>query len=164
MVQLRNLSVGEVFDKNVMLSLIVDEDETVASMVKKFAETPSIRGIFVVDRENVFKGVITRKTMLYWARIHLGLGLNRTELAYSARINQVLREIMKYAHGTAAKELVNRHSDKIYVKPQDSVICALNLMISSDLIDILVISDERKIIGDLKLNEILNLIIGKSSS
>jgi len=144
-----------------MFSLIVGEDEKVASMIKKFAEMPSIRGIFVVDKNNSFKGIITRKTMLNWARVQMGLGLSRTGFSQSARLGRVLEEIVKYAYATVASDFIDRHSHEIFVREHDSIIRALNLMITSDLIDIPVIDDEGKIIGDLKLNEILNVIIDK---
>jgi len=155
----KKLLVQDVYDPNKMHSLVVDEDELVEKVIKAFAEQPSLRGIFVVDKEKAFKGVITRRDLLNWARIQLGIGVDRREISRAARMSEVIGELIRYAYASTAKELVRQYSYRVYVKPEDSIISALNIMFLSDLIDIPVIDGQGKIIGDLKLNEILNEII-----
>lgn len=155
----RRLLVKDVFNPDRMCSLVVDEGETVSSMIKTFADQPNLRGIFVVDKEKRFKGVITRRDLLNWARIQLGIGVDNRGISRAARVSEIISEIVRVAYATTAKELVRKYSYRVHVNPEDSLISALNIMFFSDLIDIPVIDKQGKIIGDLKLNEILNEII-----
>lgn len=74
MSQLRKILVSDVYDPKKMHSLIVDEEEPIRAMARSFAEQPALRGIFVVDKEQRFKGVITRHDLLKWTKIEIGAG------------------------------------------------------------------------------------------
>ncbi len=50
---------------------------------------------------------------------------------------------------------MKRHSHHIYVKPEDDIITALELMVSSDLVDMPVVDRQGKILGDITISEIL---------
>ncbi|MEM3527317.1 MAG: CBS domain-containing protein, partial [Candidatus Bathyarchaeia archaeon] len=59
---------------------------------------------------------------------------------------------------TTAREIIHRHSYDAYVKPDDDLIKALDLMVSMDVIDIPVVDEQGRILGDLKLSDVLNKI------
>jgi len=141
-----------------MHSLVVEEGESVHSLIEKFSDQPELRGIFVIDEESRFKGVITRFDLLNWTRFKLGGGFERRALLGDSR-EEIIMNIIKYTHSTTANDLIRTDSHNAYVKPEDDIILALNLMLSLDLITVPVLDEKGKIIGDLKLTEILNKII-----
>jgi len=125
-----------------MRSLVVDEEEPIEEIIN-FAEQPSSRGTFLVDRERRLKGVITRLDLLNWAKFKPGEGIDL------GRIGASISDIRRYVYSAAAREFANEYSYSAHVKPDD-IISALNLMISSNLIDVPVVDEQGKILGDLK--------------
>lgn len=149
----RKLLVNDVYNREKMHSLLVNEKESIDKMVKKFAEEPSSRGVFVVDEEKTLIGVITRADLLMWAKYKLGAGIAST------RIFVPISEIRRYLYSTTVEEVMSKNSSNAFVGPDDDIISALNLMISYNLVDVPVVDQNRKILGDLKLSEILNKIL-----
>lgn len=149
----RKLLVKNVYDPKKMLSLVVNEEEPIKEIIKHFVKEPSCRGIFVIDEEHQFKGAITRSDLLKWAKFKLGKGIP------SGSVRFAISEIRKFVYSTVAKDVINRHSHNAHVKPEHDVITALDLMMSQDIIDVPVVNERGKILGDLKLTEILNKIL-----
>lgn len=160
----RRLLVREVYNPERMHSLLVDEEESISTIIQEFAEEPALRGIFVVDKEKIFKGVITRWDLLNWAKFKLGAMIDRRRIHEASHARNIIENLITYAYSTTAMELVPEDGHNAYVRPEDNVIVALNLMMSLDLIDVPVIDEKGKIIGDLKLTEILNKIIQISTN
>jgi CBS-domain-containing membrane protein len=142
--------VKDVFEIAKTLSLIVDEEEQITSIIKHYAEKPSLRGIFVVDKEQRLKGLITHSDLLQWAKYKIGADIERPTH---------IDEINRYVYSTIAKDIINRYSSETYVKPEDSLISALEMMLNKDLITLPVVDDQKKIVGDLILSEVLDAII-----
>ncbi|MBS7651447.1 CBS domain-containing protein [Candidatus Bathyarchaeota archaeon] len=134
-----------------MSSLIVNENDSLNTIVRAFSEQSSCSGVFVVDKKGRYRGVITRADLLNWARFKLGVGI-RSERFIS------LRDVRRYVFSTTAREIIHRHSYDAYVKPDDDLIKALDLMVSMDVIDIPVVDEQGRILGDLKLSDVLNKI------
>ena len=72
MITLQKLTVKDAY-------LLVDEDPILVRMtdefnqvINNFAHHAELRGIFVIDDDNRFSGVITRTDLLDWARAKLG--------------------------------------------------------------------------------------------
>ncbi len=151
-----NLLVKNVYDPKKMLSLVVNEEEPVEEIIKYFVKQPSCRGIFVIDEEHRFKGVITRADLLKWAKFKLGKGVP------SGSVRVAISEIRKFVYSNVAKDVIDRYSHDVHVKPEHNVITALDLMMSQDIIDVPVVDERGKILGDLKLTEILNKILEMS--
>lgn len=144
------LLVKDVFEIRT-LSLIVKEEEQITEIIKHYAEKPSLRGIFVVDKTQKLKGVISRNDLLQWAKFRLG--------AYSSNDTLIVDKINRYVYSTIAKDIIRRGSSEIYVKPEDSLNSALELMFNEDISSIPVVDEEKKIVGDLTLSEVLNAIV-----
>ncbi len=153
------LLVKDIFKPENMHSLIFKEGESTKVIIKTFADQVHLRGIFVIDNEGKFIGVITRNDILLWAKYRLGSGFN-TKLHKSPTYN----EINRYVLSTIAREIVHENSAKAYVKKEDNIVNALTLMLDSQLIDVPVLDEGGKIIGDLKLSEILARIIDNPDS
>lgn len=133
------------------LSLIVNEEEKITEIIKHYAEKPSLRGIFVVDKEQKFKGAITRDDLLQWAKFKIGSDLGSDVVAVD--------EINRYVYSTTAKDIMHKYSSEAFVKPEDNVELALDMMLNEDTLAIPVIDEKKKIIGDVTFSEILNAII-----
>jgi len=144
------LSVKDVFE-NTTLSLIVNEEEKIIEIIKHYAEKPSLRGIFVVDKERKLKGAITRNDLLQWAKFKIGADIGSDVVAVD--------EINRYVYSTTAKDIMYKYSAEAFVKPEDSVELALDMMLNEDTLAIPVVDEEKKIIGDLTFSEVLEAII-----
>jgi CBS-domain-containing membrane protein len=144
------LLVKDVFE-NTTLSLIVNEEEKIIEIIKHYAEKSSLRGIFVVDREQKLKGAITRNDLLQWAKFKIGTDLGSDVVAGD--------EINRYVYSTTAKDIMYKYSAEAFVKPEDSVELALDMMLNEDTLAIPVVDNEKKIIGDLTFSEVLEAII-----
>ena len=147
----QRIFVKEVYNRRKMHSLLVDEKEAINTVIKHFAENPSLLGIFVVDESKRFKGVITRHDLLSWAKYKLGAGID-SEWAS-------IEDIERYVYSTTAKEIINRYSYRATVRSYDDIVTALDLMVSEDLTTVPVVDKQGKVIGDLTLSEILHQII-----
>ncbi|MCW4043796.1 MAG: CBS domain-containing protein [Candidatus Bathyarchaeota archaeon] len=142
--------VKDVFEART-LSLIVNEEEQITEIIKHYAEKPSLRGIFVVDKGQKLKGVITRNDLLQWAKFKIGADIGGDAIAVD--------EINRYAYSTTAKDIMHRYSAETYVKPEDSLASALEMMLNEDTLAIPIVDEEKKIIGDLTLSEALNATV-----
>jgi len=146
-----NLLVKNVFDIAKTLSIIVDEEEELCKIIKQYTENPNLRGIFVVDKERRLKGIVTRNDLLQWAKFRIG--------AFSSNDTLIVDKINRYVYSTTAKDIIHRDSSETYVKPEDTLTSALEMMLNEDILAIPVVDEEKRIIGDLILSEVLHVIV-----
>lgn len=146
-----NLRIRDIFDPKDMHTLLVHEKDTIRNAIRHFAEDPCCGGIFIIGKDRRFKGVITRYDLLTWAKFKIGAGIESDAIS--------IDEIHKYVHSTKIKEFINKYSDRICLKLDSSLIDALNLMLSEDLITVPIVDESGKILGDLKLSEVLTKIL-----
>ena len=151
MSEITEILVKDHYDPKKMHSLLVHEGESLLQVIKHFAEDPCLRGIFVIDDKELFKGVITRYDLINWAKYKLGAGKNADLIS--------MEDIDRYVYSLTVKDIVSRYSYRAYATPEDTLVAALELMISEDLITIPVIDETKKVLGDLTLSEILNEVI-----
>ena len=145
-VTIKTLFVKDIYDPTKMNSLIVDENETLFKTIKRFSDQPQLRGIFIVSKEKRLKGIVTRTDLLNIVKLKLGKDLDKIPLRIF--LLKGLREIK-------TEDVVAMNSKMAYVKLDDPIEKALQLMINMDLIDVPIVDDNNNIIGDLKLSEIL---------
>jgi CBS domain-containing protein len=150
MITLQRLTVKDAYHKDLVPSLIVGPDEDFSDVVLRFAGRPVTRGIFVADDEGRLMGVITRTDLLDWARVKLGAVLQ----APVPNKDKTLR-LASLMHAATAGQVMHPDSDRAAVKASDSLAHALGLMIELDLTVLPVIDDDKRIVEDLKLDEIL---------
>lgn len=134
-----------------MHTLLVYEKDTIRNAIRHFAEDPCCGGIFIIDKDKRFKGVITRYDLLTWAKFKIGAGIGSEQIS--------IEEIHKYVHSTKIREFINKYNDQISLTPDNSLLDALNMMLSEDLITVPVVDEGGKILGDLKLSEVLTKIL-----
>ena len=146
-----NLRIRDIFNPKGMHTLLVYGKDTIRNAIRHFAEDPCCGGIFIIDKDKRFIGVITRYDLLTWAKFKIGAGIDSGAIS--------MEEIHKYVHSTKIKEFINKYSGRICLTPDDSLLDALNLMLSEDLITVPIVDERGKILGDLKLSEVLTKII-----
>jgi CBS domain-containing protein len=144
------LTVGDACHLDLSPPIIVGPDEDFAEIIRRFAIRADLRGIFVADAEGHLLGVITRSDLLDWARIKLGAALQ----APLRDLDKTLR-LVSLMRASTAGEVMHPHSQRAAVRPDDPLAHALRLMIELDLIVLPVVDENNRIIGDLKLAEVL---------
>lgn len=155
MKQLKSITVEEAYNLDQSPSLIVNPEDEFSTVVKRFAEQPELRGIFVAAEDCHLQGVITRRDLLDWARIQIGASFYATDehwLKEDVRLFELMR-------ASKAKDVARSNSADAAVRPNDPLAEALRKMLALDLICLPVVNDEGVIIGDLKITEILNQVL-----
>ena len=137
---------------------LVDEDPILVRMtddfnlvINNFAHHAELRGIFVIDDDNRFSGVITRTDLLDWARAKLGAFL----LKPLTTTDKTIR-LVNLIKASTAGDVLRPDTKKAVVFANDTLAHALRMMIESDLILLPVIDELQHIIGSLTLSELLN--------
>jgi CBS domain-containing protein len=138
---------------------LVDEDPILVRMtdefnqiINNFAHHTDLRGIFVVDDENRFSGLITRTDLLDWARAKLG-GYFQEPLT---TVDKTIR-LVSLINAFTAGDVLRTDTKNAAVFANDTLAHALRIMIESDLTFLPVIDESHHIIGSLTLSELLNL-------
>jgi CBS domain-containing protein len=143
----KQLLVRDVFEIDRSLGIQVKEDTPIRTVIREFAERGELRGVFVVDDKGTLTGVVTRHDLLAWAAVVIGhLGV---EYRFS------WERLLRIASATTAKEACHPMSRFASVRPDDPLSHALLIMVTHHLIDVPVLDTKGRIIGDLRLTEVL---------
>ncbi|MFB0560958.1 MAG: HPP family protein [Candidatus Lokiarchaeia archaeon] len=147
-----SLRVKDVYSEE-MYSLIVEKGTSVEEVIKSFAEKPTLRGIFVVDEEKKLIGVITRHDLIIWAKLMTGVP--------EARSMDDFLNISRVSRSKTAVEMIRKETKKAAVSPDDNINVALNKMLSLELVDVPVVDEKSRVVGDIQLSKILKIILEK---
>lgn len=155
---MKTIKVAEVFDSEGVLSAILPENATMEEVVAKLSLEPQLRGVFLVDGKQRFAGIITRTDLLKWAHLKLGTRPNIADMP--------VREVFRLVYSTKARDLARGDWKTIGVKLTDDLGKALGQLLENDLIDVPVLDEDGRILGDLKLSHVLlkALEVGKQTS
>jgi CBS-domain-containing membrane protein len=131
-----------------MGALVVPMDMPLDEAINRFAGDPTLHGIFLVDAQGNFMGVVSNQDLLEWARLQFDL-LSRD---YMLPVGKVRRLLTAHTIG----DLALPDSGKMAAHLDDSLESALLTMSEYGLEDIAVIDDAGRIINDLRLSEVLH--------
>ena len=134
-------------DHPILLKLTDDFSQ----VIKNFAEHIEIKGIFVVDEEDRFLGVITRTDMLDWVRAKLGTILYKPLTAMEETIR-----LVKLIGASKVGDILRPETKNAAVNQNDTLGEALKIMVDIDLIVLPVVDESLHVIGRLRLSEILD--------
>ena len=137
--------------------LLLKTTDEFSQVISKFAHDAELRGIFVVDEEARFLGVITRTDMLDWARAKLGA----VTLKPLTDMNKTIR-LVTLIKASLVGDILRPETKEAAVQVDDTLAHALKVMVDTDLIVLPVVDDQQKIIGRLRLSEVLNLTLDES--
>jgi CBS domain-containing protein len=117
-------------------------------VIAKFADGPSVLAVFVIDDSGLFQGAIARKDLLSWVAIKAVGG----ESSHSMSVGNMRRML---AASTAADLIRNAPSMPV-VTESTTLEKALLLMMDSGESILPVVDESGKLVGDLRVSEILN--------
>ncbi len=157
MITLQRLTVKEAYRLDDKDPIILRLNDNISQVLNNFAQHADLRGVFVVDDDNSFFGVITRVDLLDWARVKLGAGLRKPLIDMDKTIR-----LITLIDASTVGDILRQETKKVAVFANDTLAHALQMMIEADLIVLPVIDESQSIIGSLTLSEILNLVLTKS--
>ena len=151
MIKLEKIIVKDVVrlddDSPILLKLTDD----FSRVIKNFAEHIEIKGIFVVDEDDHFLGVITRTDLLDWARAKLGTILYKP----LTDMNETIR-LVTLIGASKVGDILRPETKSAAVNQNNTLGEALKIMVDIDLIVLPVVDESLHVIGRLRLSEILN--------
>ena len=134
-------------DRPILLKLTDDFSQ----VIKNFAQHIEIKGIFVVDDDDRFLGVITRTDMLDWARAKLGTILYKP----LTDMNETIR-LVTLIGASKVGDVLRPETKDAAVNQNNTLGEALKIMVDIDLIVLPVVDESNHVIGRLRLSEILD--------
>ncbi|HEY98372.1 MAG TPA: CBS domain-containing protein [Dehalococcoidia bacterium] len=143
---MKRIMVKDVYELHGTATIMVAEDVPLEDIIITFANNPGIRGAFLVDKEKRFAGIISRMAIMKWADFQL-FGKWKRGVPAS--------EVTQLVDTIKAKYLARGSWRSFGVKEWDTLEKAFNqmMMLGEDVIPVL--DDDGKIIGDLRLSEVL---------
>lgn len=147
---MKTILVKDVYQLHGTASITVTEEILLEDIIYRFANEPGIRGVFLTDEEQKFAGMISRMAIMKWAEFQL-FGKIKKEIPAS--------EVTKLVDEIKAKYLARGDWRSLGVKEWDTLEKAFNqmMMFGEDVIP--VIDEDGRIIGDLRLSEVLLKVI-----
>ena len=134
--------------------LLLKRTDDFSQVIINFAHYAELRGIFVVDEENRFLGVITRTDMLDWARTRLGV----VTFKPLTDMNKTIR-LVTLIKASLVGDILRSETKGAAVRVDDTLAHALKVMFDTDLIILPVVDDKQHIVGRLRLVDVLNLTL-----
>ncbi len=124
---------------------LVGEQETIEAVVEKMVDHSHTRVVYVVDKEGRFKGTIS-------------LGILMRHLFPRGFEPAIFpRSIISMITSERAKDIMNR--GMICAREQDDAEEVISRMIKAGIKEIAVLNDEKKIIGDITMLDLLKYYV-----
>jgi CBS domain-containing protein len=146
-IKMKTISIREVYRLHGTAYEQVAEGVSLEEVVTTFACKPSVRAVFMIDARNRYAGIFSRTDLLRWAHIHVYGGKGRRDIPIS--------EFYRLASAKVARDLARRDMTKFRVREDESLQTALDLLLDYEEDIIPVVDGDNKVIGDLRLSEIL---------
>jgi len=143
----KTILVKDVYQLHGTATDIIPEDTSLEHIISRFAWEPGLRGVFLIDARQRLSGIVTRADLMKWAHFQLYGGKGRYELSIS--------EFFRIADAKKAKDLARRDGRSLGIKETDSLQTALDKMLDIEEDVLPVIDNQGKILGDLRLSEVL---------
>ena len=158
MITLQRLTVKDAYRLDDEDPVILRLNDEISQVINNFANHADLRGVFVVDDDNRFLGVITRTDLLDWVRVKIGAFFLKPLLI---DVDKTIRLISLIDTSTVG-DILRQETNKVAVFANDTLAHAAQMMIEADLIVLPVIDESQHIIGSLTICELLNLVLNKS--
>jgi CBS-domain-containing membrane protein len=144
---METIKVEDVYHFYDMAAVAVPEDLSLRDVVAKFAFDPNLRAIFLYDHQEKFTCMLSRVDVMRWAHLQLfeGKGINVIKITDFFRIKVA----------SEAKALTRREMIPYCVRESDTLHTALKRMIEYEEDIIPVLDQDDRIVGDLRLSEVL---------
>ena len=146
---METIKVSDVYDSKNTTTAIFPEDVPLEEIIAKLADDPCLRGVFLVDSRQRFAGVITRTDLLKWAYLQFG------RPAGSSGVHISRRDIYDFVISGKAQDVARGDWRTLGVRLNDTLEEALRQMFEHEAIDLPVLAQDGKILGDLRLSQVL---------
>ncbi len=139
--------VADVYKLHGSATVLMPADSSLEETIGALVREPSLRGIFLADSKQRFVGMVTRLDLIRWAHLNLTGGKGRHEIPIS--------EFFRIVDARKAKDLASGDARILAVREKDSLQAALDKMLDYEEDVIPVLDGEGKVLGDLRLSEVL---------
>jgi CBS domain-containing protein len=149
---MKTLFVEEIFRPHCSCALSVTENTGLEETIAKFAENPAIRGIYLLDSEQRFLGIIRLTDLRNWVQYSIlkEYGTYRALSAWDA---------YRLISAQKCSDLLYGDRLSLGIKKDDSLQTALDKMVEHQTNILPVLDDDDMIIGDLLLSDILFKVV-----
>ena len=147
---MKTILVKDVYQLHGTASITVTEEIPLEDIIYRFAHEPGIRGVFLIDEEQRFAGMISRLAIMKWAEFQL-FGKWKNGIPASG--------IADLVGSVQAKSLARGDWHSLGVNEYDTLEKAFDRMMKFGEDVIPVIDEDGRIIGDLRLSEVLLKVI-----
>jgi len=137
----KRIKVKEVRGLITIKPTLVRENASLYQVARDLISDPKTRAVYVVDKENHLKGIITLESIMRYAfKHHLG--------------EESLHPPIKFFTAEKAEEIM---TPPIYAREEDDLEEVLGEMLKHKLEELPVVDEDLKVIGDLNMLEILSI-------
>lgn len=143
----KDRTVRDVRDVDEVHGLLVEPDTPVREVVSRLSRQPAAGVVFVVDEDRTLLGVLTRRDLLSWAGLQVGVDAAREHVRWM--------EVLDVARARTAGDLLRRGGKPLSVRMDDSLETALVRMLRQDVADLPVVDGDGRVVGGVRLSELL---------
>lgn len=143
----KDRTVGDVRAVDEVHGLLVEPDTPVREVVSRLSRQPTAGVVFVVDEDRTLLGVLTRRDLLSWAGLQVGVDVAGERVRWM--------EVLDVARARTAGDLLRRGGKPLSVRMDDSLETALVRMLRQDVADLPVVDGDGRVVGGVRLSELL---------
>jgi predicted transcriptional regulator len=137
--------VQDVAGHNEINSVIAHEDASIVEVLTHLVHNAGLCGVFVIDSGGLVSGVITRSTLVRWARVCM------SDLSAHVPVGDIFRMISV----AKARDLAVGDGRTLGVRRTDPLSKVLHQLTSYDISAIPVVDADGRITGDLTIGQLL---------
>jgi CBS domain-containing protein len=143
---METILVSDVYKLHGTASIAVTEEISLEDIIYRFAHEPGLRCVFLIDEEQRFAGTISRIAIMKWADFQL-FGKWKNGVPNTEVTNKVA--------AVKAKYLARGDWRSFGVREEDTLAEAFRQMMNSGEDVVPVLDEDGRVIGDLRISEVL---------
>jgi len=147
---LENVIVSELCE-TISEKRMVRDDMGIEYAIKAFASHTHTHVLFVVNKDGVLTGIVKLKQLLEWVKVKLNIVSEKHIVTRSDAF-----EVLRLSQSCTIKEIT---SEIISVKQGDTIAHAVNLMAEKEMVEIPVVDDAGKLVGELRISDLLSKLM-----
>lgn len=153
---MQTIKIADICRQSQMQALIMKANTPLEVAIQEFAGNHYVRGIFLVDDEERLVGVVNKQDILNWIRLEVSLPPQTASPS--------LVQMRRLLQAELIEDIALPDSDETAVSLDDTLADALNTMTRHNLVDIPVVDENGRIVNDLRLSEVLALVLDRSEA
>ena len=137
------------------IALTVKEGDGIEAVIRRFAREQDTHTIFVVDNKGKLEGSVRLKSVLNWVSLKLGISQERRRLTRGVETFEAF-QFLRLAESTKIGDIV---SPAASVKTDDTLAHSLNVMADEEVVEVAVVDDGGRLLGEVKLTQVLTKLL-----